>query len=679
MKKISIILTALLLTLVLPFALLSSLLAEPEKYQEEITDILEAATDYQIRLENIQWQLWPSFSMLLKGISISANDSQPPFAKVSSLSLELAVLPFLTDSKLNLRNIIAEQVNLNLITDSAGQANWALSKSNHGSRTSKTKSKSSIQWNSIAVHDLTVHYVDKRTNQDFMLTTSMIAGQSMESGPASPHTTRIQLKDNIKDTLVKAELTSLLQFTEASAGLRFSRLNGQVEIDYPASQRRVINLDLNGWLMDDFNQLHLESSSISSNEGQLSFKGSVHNLQTNPQFDLDVKLQVASLNRGTKQTEKNTTLTGYLPEIEIQGQLTGDPSRLTFSDLSGHIDLQPLTANLQWIDGNTPKLHASIELKQWDLSKQTRSETENPTAAATQLKDFQILPVNLLRESDILLAVRADQIKLPGYTLNDLRIRAGNQDDSMRAQVSFNTLGGSVKASLNSNYQQQPESRLTLNLKQIDLPSFSDNHSINGSLNANGSYQFTGSRLNNLQTSLTGATTAKINHGTVNVTSLKNLSTAIDLITGKSTHISHWPDQIPFDQFDIQHQFREGTVSGQQFTGQIANFKFSGKGGFDLFRHNINYQLKVNLDPSNKPPFPVSGLLTEVDWPMQCMGSLDNSITTLCEANQSLLGDIISALAKKELRLIGRKNLEKLLGNNQGSLKKIFKGLFKSE
>ncbi|MDE0758798.1 MAG: hypothetical protein OSB45_11610, partial [Pseudomonadales bacterium] len=318
-------------------------------------------------------------------------------------------------------------------------------------------------------------------------------------------------------------------------------------------------------------------------------------------------------------------------------------------------------------------------LKQWDLSKQTRSETENPTTAATQLKDFQILPVNLLRESDILLAVRADQIKLPGYTLNDLRIRAGNQDDSMRAQVSFNTLGGSVKASLNSNYQQQPESRLTLNLKQIDLPSFSDNRSINGSLNANGSYQFTGSRLNNLQTSLTGATTAKINHGTVNVTSLKNLSTAIDLITGKSTHISHWPDQIPFDQFDIQHQFREGTVSGQQFTGQIANFKFSGKGGFDLFRHNINYQLKVNLDPSNKPPFPVSGLLTEVDWPMQCMGSLDNSITTLCEANQSLLGDIISALAKKELRLIGRKNLEKLLGNNQGSLKKIFKGLFKSE
>ena len=64
---------------------------------------------------------------------------------------------------------------------------------------------------------------------------------------------------------------------------------------------------------------------------------------------------------------------------------------------------------------------------------------------------------------------------------------------------------------------------------------------------------------------------------------------------------------------------------------------------------------------------------------MQCIGSLDNSITTLCEVNQSLLGDIISALAKKELRLIGRKNLEKLLDDNQGPLKKIFKSLFKSE
>ncbi|SVC34327.1 uncharacterized protein METZ01_LOCUS287181, partial [marine metagenome] len=63
----SIISAALLLSIVLPFALLFSLLADPEKYQEEITDILESATDYQIRLENIQWQLWPSFSMLLSG------------------------------------------------------------------------------------------------------------------------------------------------------------------------------------------------------------------------------------------------------------------------------------------------------------------------------------------------------------------------------------------------------------------------------------------------------------------------------------------------------------------------------------------------------------------------------------------------------------------------------------
>jgi hypothetical protein len=679
LKKMSIISAALLLTIVLPFALLSSLLADPEKYQEEITDILESATDYQIRLESIQWQLWPSFSMLLNGISIAANDSQPPFVKVSSLSLELAVLPFLTDGKLNLSDIIAEQVNLNLITDSSGQANWALSKSNPGSQTSKTRSTSSVQWNSIAVRDLTVHYMDKQSNQDFLLTASMIAAQSMTSGPVSAHTTQILLKDNVKDTLVKAELTSLLEFTEGPAELRFSRLNGQIEVDYPASQRRVINLDLNGWLMDDFNRLHLDLSSIGSNEGQLSFKGSVDNLQTNPQFDLDVLLQVASLNSTTKQTEKYTAQTGYVPEVGIQGRLTGDPARLTLSDLSGHIDQQPLTANIQWINGDTPKLHANIKLKQWDLSKQTRSETESPTATVTPLNDFQILPVNLLRKSDILLSVRADQIKLPGYALNDLIIRAGNQDDNMLAQVSFNTLGGNVKASLNSNYQQQTKSYLTLNLKQIDLPSVTDKRSIGGSLNANGNYQFTGSRLSDLQTSLTGATTAKIDHGTVNVTSLKNLSTAIDLITGKSTHISHWPDQVPFDRFDIQHQFREGTVSEQQFTGQIANLKFSGKGGFDLFKNNINYQLKVNLDPSNKSPFSVSGLLTEVDWPMQCIGSLGNSITTLCEANQSLLGDIISTLAKKELRLIGRENLEKHLGNNQGSLKKIFKGLFKSE
>ena len=172
MKKMSIISAALLLSIVLPFALLFSLLADPEKYQEEITDILESATDYQIRLENIQWQLWPSFSMLLSGISIAANDSQPPFAKVSSLSLELAVLPFLTDGKLNLSDIIAKQVNFNLITDSSGQANWALSKSNPGSQTSKTRSTSSVQWNSIAVRDLTVHYMDKQSNQDFLLTAS---------------------------------------------------------------------------------------------------------------------------------------------------------------------------------------------------------------------------------------------------------------------------------------------------------------------------------------------------------------------------------------------------------------------------------------------------------------------------------------------------------------------------
>jgi hypothetical protein len=679
LKKISVISIVLLSIVIFAFALLSLLLTEPEEYQQEITDILESATDYQIRLEGIQWRLWPSFSIQLKGLSIATDHSKPPFATVASLSLQLAVLPFLTDGKLNLSSIDAEQINLNLVTNSAGQANWARSTSDLGRQTGTTESKPSIQWNSIAVHDLTVHYKDEQVNQDFLLTTSKIAARSVADGQPSAQTTSIQLRDNIKDTLVKAELTSLLQFTKSPAGLRFSRLSGQVEIEYAASQPRIINLDLNGWLMDNFNRLQLDSSSITNNEGQLNFEGSIDNLQTNPQFDLDIKLRVTRAKSATKQTAKNTVQTGYVTEIEIQGQLTGDRARITLADLSGHLNHQPLTANIQWINGTTPKLHASIELRQWDLTEPVRSETEAPNSAMRNLNDFKILPVSLLRKFDILLGIRADQIKLPRYSLDNLTIRAGNQEGSMRSQMSFNTLGGSVHASLNSKYQQQPESRLTLNLKQIDLPSFSDNSSISGVVNAKGNYQFTGHSFSNLQSSLTGTTIARINQGTVNVTNLKKLSTAIDMITGKPTLISRWQDQARFDQFDMQHQFGEGTVSRQQFSGHIANLKFSGEGGFDLLKNNINYQLKINLDPSDKPPFPVSGLLTEVDWPMQCMGSLNKSIVTLCEANKTLLEEIISALAKKKLRRFGRKNLEKHLNSNQESLKKLFKGLFNNE
>ncbi|MCZ6503687.1 MAG: hypothetical protein O6945_14385, partial [Gammaproteobacteria bacterium] len=214
----------------------------------------------------------------------------------------------------------------------------------------------------------------------------------------------------------------------------------------------------------------------------------------------------------------------------------------------------------------------------------------------------------------------------------------------------------------------------SIRLRQMDISKLTEFDWITGKVNVNSEFTFQGTMMSDPMETLDGTNQFTIEDGTLDITPVKQLAAAIDLLRGKQSSISQWPDKMPFEQLKGHHNIHHGTRENQSLGFTLENIQANGKGGFDYFANHLEYDIAIKLSETENSEYSVSPALANISWPLHCEGAMDASPTDLCSPDSKSVETLVKDIAKQELKRKGQKIIDEKVSEK---LKNLLKGIFR--
>ncbi|MGI9322338.1 MAG: AsmA family protein, partial [Pseudomonadales bacterium] len=247
----------------------------------------------------------------------------------------------------------------------------------------------------------------------------------------------------------------------------------------------------------------------------------------------------------------------------------------------------------------------------------------------------------------------------PGILVANGMIQASAK--SLAITVAVQGMGGEMTAELITNraddLASSADSRLIITAEGVELEQLGNQQGITGKLQAKTELTFQGTHAE----TLTGSTTFIVTDGKLDTSPIKRLSIAIDAITNKRSSVSDWPDLMPFKRMTGQHNFAEGTRTGQTFNADLDNLAVTGHGGFDLAADTIDYRVTAMLRQTDDSAYKVSEHLAGIRWPMRCRGQITDEVFDLCLGEDGAIADLVAEGVKQSLKRRSRERLQELI------------------
>ncbi|MBF0289636.1 MAG: AsmA family protein [SAR324 cluster bacterium] len=154
------------------------LLVNPNDYKEDFTELIKASTGLEIVFEDdFKLSVFPSLSVKLGSIYLkdTANNGNETFARIGKAQINIKLLPLLS-KELEIKAILIEALQLYLIQDKSGQANWEtlLGSSETGEATAaNTDDPDELMANlyirKLSVKDASISWKDEQANKHALL------------------------------------------------------------------------------------------------------------------------------------------------------------------------------------------------------------------------------------------------------------------------------------------------------------------------------------------------------------------------------------------------------------------------------------------------------------------------------------------------------------------------------
>ncbi|MCB1694405.1 MAG: hypothetical protein KDI19_16655, partial [Pseudomonadales bacterium] len=283
-------------------------------------------------------------------------------------------------------------------------------------------------------------------------------------------------------------------------------------------------------------------------------------------------------------------------------------------------------------------------------------------------EDTQVLPLDLMRSFKLDGKLTVDSITYDSWQFSDFSAKIVNDTKKLSAILGMKGYDGEMAIDFTGSSEGSGAGLTRMNVNGIDLTKLLGFESVTGKITFDSNTTFTGNMLSDVLKTLDGTTTFAIDNGTLDVTPVKKLAAAVDALRGKQSSVANWPDKMPFDHLGGQHRFIKGVSADQQFNFSMELMEAKGTGGLDYFGNHLAYDIAVKLAENPTGQFQISKDLANIEWPIHCEGSLDDSPADLCRPDKSALEKMITGAAKEKLK-------EKVQEKVGDKLKDLFKGL----
>ncbi|MFT6752467.1 MAG: AsmA protein [Candidatus Azotimanducaceae bacterium] len=695
---------ALITLPLLAFAILLIALDNPDAYQSLLTKSFHDETGLNLEIEgDINWRYWPPIAIDISGINIRPDHTDTSLARLKNAKIDIQVMPLLTSGKIFIDEIHIEGIEINALIDKQGKENWLVNVPTESTPTLQedatpgdlSDSKMILNVSAFTVSNAIINYQDLRDNSHYLLNINTFTSDALRADHPANIQLRMRLEDKKANISHDVEMDGLVSFNNNIDEFKLENLLVRNKINQPERSELLATLKLNGNIDTNLGKAEIQNSTLTMGSLNLSFTLNASNIFALPTFQgklsaptFDAKLLSKNLNIDLPAMQKLSSLS----KVSFEGSFNGTSDKITFENLTAKIDSSTIEGTSSLTLSPHQAAEFNLTLDAINLSDYMEPETTatnkgekiDQSLATTDtidpIIDSEVIPVSILSTTKINVAFNIVKLLYDDYTFNGVQITALNQKDGFRLNAKASGYGGEFAMQTlirDIDLEKEPRGKITVILKGVNMAKLTEFDSITGTLAMDSSTQFTGNMLSEVLSSIDGPSNFTIADGTLNVTPIKGLAQLIDGIQGKTSSISTWPDLLPFKRLEGSHQFSEGIEESQQFSFAMENIEVSGKGGFDYFANNLNYEIEATLKENIGGQFTVNKNLADIRWPLHCTGSLDATATELCLADKSAVTKLVADLAKQAILKKGEdKLLEKIPVEYKDTAKKLLKGLF---
>lgn len=364
-------------------------------------------------------------------------------------------------------------------------------------------------------------------------------------------------------------------------------------------------------------------------------------------------------------------------DITADGRFDLDASTLD-TTLKGQFDKSTIDGSLGALLADRTSITFDLGLNTINLNDYMGSGETEPAADARPV-DSEVLPRELIRSMDVSGQFRIGMIQYETYSFSDFVADVEMKNSTLDAALGMSGYDGRMTIDFNGTAAGAGAGHTNVKVDGIDIVKLTGFESITGKINLDSNTTFTGHMLSDVLGTLDGTSNFAITDGTLDVTAIKGMATTIDSLRGADSGIGGWPDQMPFKRLTGVHRISSGIKENQTFSFELENLTVNGKGGLDYFSDHLAYDVELKMEENTGGQFTVAPGLARITWPLHCEGSLAQSPVDLCLADRSAIQQLITEVAKQEVKRKGEDAIrEKLKDKVPEDLQEAAEGLLKN-
>ena len=637
-KLIKIILWSLasLVVIVVLSAILIPVLVNPNDYKDEIAQQVYQKAGRTLTIEgdidlSISLPLSISLDLGKTELSNAKGFGDQPFAKIDEISLYVAIMPLLTQNRLDIGEVRLNNMALNLIKNKDGKTNWAGLSGEKSTPEKETEAKNStgtakpaiekasmpaISVAGLSVKDAQISWTDKQNNQHIVLSKA-----------------NISISELIEDKPFDLEISTLIDSSNPEMKGSF-KLSSSPTISLAQQLFKLpktqLTLDLTGgatkttlWgdiVFDGLKQL-LDINGMKLTSYEMVINGQFHaaKLDSAPEYNGKVSIEKFS----PKQLA--AALGAALPKMKQEQALSSADARLSFNGNQDNLNISSLTANLDdtALTGTAaiknfqkPVYGFDLKLNQLNLDyyavaapEQAASNTPVPKAKTKKTASkgkpaakAPIFPVETLRGLNLDGKLTIGQLIAGGAKMTNVVIVLKGKDGLVQlAPLKADLYKGNInlKTTLDAR-SNTPKLKIVNELKGVQigdlLQDVSGSQEITGTANISANITTAGNDKDRLIKNSNGVVKLLVANGHVKKLDVINtLRKAEAMLKGRSVPTQDQEQNTKFSELKGTFNIKNGVVKNNDLSSKSPVMELTGAGYADLPKEYLDYTLKVKL------------------------------------------------------------------------------------
>jgi len=635
-KLIKILITSIVGIIVLTAGSIYVLMAviDPNRYRAVLEQSVASQSGLQLRIAgDMAWTFRPVFGLSINDVRLSNPDSPQELASFTTISLRVDPAGLLR-SELNIEEFLAEDLHVNWIVDMQGQRNWPMS----GAANQQVSTDPSSTDLSMTINI-----------QQIRVSNARFSLQNQQSGVnmTIQNIDLISRNTNLNNQPFPFSLSMNLVDYAAGGNLGVE-LETMASVDLDAGRLALDDLRLNlsplslsgNFLIEDVNREPRWQANLRSNTFPLPHL-LANFISTDAQELPPPDQQQLTIHQLMAQGD-NTGLRLDIAELELG---SGQPERISLQgDVIYAQDNRPIRIGYELNS-------AAINLDTWLPPPAAATPGAEPTAGADIL-----LPIDVLNSMNVRGNHDIGQLTIAGMQFAPLQFALALESGQLHLDTrAAGFYGGNLELAVRLNSRNSPaQLALTSELSNINATTLgADIPRLNfftGRFDLNTTHIMSGNSVNALLNSITGSSRAQLSESAINITMLKQVFSAISVLSPSGDMASAWPDVVQFNTTEAVLNFSNGLTSAQEFGLRLDNFDIAGTGGINLQEGRFDYQLGFTVlgEPAIQS-IRVDENYRDVAWPIRCNAAFSDSPARYCSPDLQRVRDMFAQIARGEI------------------------------